>query len=67
MQYHGFLMKRYVFRRLIPYAAVLAVAFGVFSLISVLAVMEGFKQEMRGRIRGSLSHLTLESEVRDHR
>ncbi|MHC4936948.1 MAG: ABC transporter permease [Planctomycetota bacterium] len=59
MQYHGFLMKRYVFRRLIPYAAVLAVAFGVFSLISVLAVMEGFKDEMRARIRGSLSHLSI--------
>lgn len=59
MQYHGFLMKRYIFRRLIPYAAVLAVAFGVFSLISVLAVMEGFKEEMRGRIRGSLSHITV--------
>ncbi len=52
-------MKRYVFRRLIPYAAVLAVAFGVFSLISVLAVMEGFKEEMRDRIRGSLSHLAV--------
>lgn len=59
MQYHGFLMKRYIFRRVIPYAAVLAVAFGVFALISVLAVMEGFKEEMRGRIRGSLSHLTI--------
>ncbi len=59
MQYHGFLMRRYIFRRTIPYAAVLAVAFGVFSLIPVLAVMEGFKEEMRGRIRGSLSHLTL--------
>ena len=59
MQYHGFLMKRYVFRRVIPYAAVLAVAFGVFSLISVLAVMEGFKDEMRSRIRGSLSHISI--------
>jgi len=59
LQYHGFLMRRYIFRRTIPYAAVLAVAFGVFALIPVLSVMEGFKEEMRERIRGSLSHLTL--------
>lgn len=61
MQYHGFLMRRYIFRRTIPYGAALAVAFGVFALIPVLSVMEGFKEEMRERIRGSLSHLTLSS------
>ena len=59
MRYHPFLTRRYLLRRVIPYAAVLGVAFGVFALISVLAVMGGFKDEMRERIRGSLSHITV--------
>lgn len=59
MQYHTFLTRRYLRRRWAPWAATLAVALGVFSLISVLAVMEGFKLEMRERIRGSLAHLVV--------
>ncbi|NRA76030.1 MAG: FtsX-like permease family protein [Planctomycetes bacterium] len=59
MQYHSFLTRRYLRRRWAPWAATVAVALGVFSLISVLAVMEGFKLEMRERIRGSLSHLVV--------
>ena len=60
MQYQSFLSKRYLKRRWAPWAATLAVALGVFSLLSVLAVMEGFKVEMKERIRGSLSHLVVE-------
>ncbi|HIK81449.1 MAG TPA: lipoprotein-releasing system transmembrane subunit LolC, partial [Planctomycetes bacterium] len=45
MQYQTFLSKRYLKRRWAPWAATVAVALGVFSLISVLAVMEGFKLE----------------------
>lgn len=59
MHYHTFLTRRYLRRRWAPWAATLAVALGVFSLISVLAVMEGFKLEMRERIRGSLSHMVV--------
>ncbi len=40
----------------------MAVALGVFSLLTVLAVMEGFKVEMRDRIRGTLSHLSIEAD-----
>ena len=57
MQYRSFLTNRYLRKRWAPWAATLAVALGVFSLISVLAVMEGFKMEMKDRIRGSLAHL----------
>ncbi|MEE8143110.1 MAG: FtsX-like permease family protein [Planctomycetota bacterium] len=59
MQYHSLLIRRYLTSRFIPFAAVVAVAFGVFALVSVLSVMEGFKQETHRRIRGSLSHLTV--------
>ncbi len=59
LQYHSFLTRRYLRRRWAPWTAAIAVALGVFSLISVLAVMEGFKLEMRERIRGSLSHLVV--------
>lgn len=61
MKYLTFLTRKYLFTRFITWAAVFAVAFGVFALISVLSVMEGFKVEMRDRIRGSLAHLTVTS------
>ncbi|MDE0961028.1 MAG: ABC transporter permease [Planctomycetota bacterium] len=63
MQYQTFLSKRYLKRRWAPWAAALAVALGVFSLISVLAVMEGFKLEMKERIRGSLSHVVVKGSA----
>lgn len=59
LKYLTFLARKYLFSRFITWAAVIAVAFGVFALISVLSVMEGFKVEMRDRIRGSLAHLTI--------
>lgn len=59
MKYRSFLNTRHLTTRFIPLAAVLVVAGGVFCLIPVLAVMEGFKTEMRSHIRGSLSHLSV--------
>ncbi|MGE0430739.1 MAG: FtsX-like permease family protein [Planctomycetota bacterium] len=48
---------RLVIRRALSYTAVVTVALGVFVLVVVTAVMGGFKQELRKRVRGSLSHL----------
>ena len=62
MKYHDYLTRRYLSRRWAPWAATVAVALGVFSLLTVLAVMEGFKVEMRERIRGTLSHLVIEAD-----
>ena len=62
MKYHDYLTRRYLSRRWAPWAATVAVALGVFSLLTVLAVMEGFKIEMRDRIRGTLSHLAVEAD-----
>ena len=62
MKYHDYLTRRYLKRRWAPWAATIAVTLGVFSLLTVLAVMEGFKIEMRERIRGTLSHLVVEAD-----
>ena len=62
MKYHDYLTRRYLSRRWAPWAATVAVTLGVFSLLTVLAVMEGFKIEMRERIRGTLSHLVVEAD-----
>ena len=62
MKYHDYLTRRYLKKRWAPWAATVAVTLGVFSLLTVLAVMEGFKIEMRERIRGTLSHLVVEAD-----
>lgn len=49
-------------RRFVSVAAVLAIAMSVALLIVVMAVMEGFKETMRERIRGTLAHLCVEHE-----
>ncbi|MFN0059051.1 MAG: ABC transporter permease [Planctomycetota bacterium] len=59
MQYRSFLTWRLLTSRFLPLAAVVAVAFGVFCLIPVLSVMEGFKQQMRGYLRGALSDISV--------
>lgn len=59
MKYQLFLTRKYLMSRFIPWAAVIAVAFGVFALVTVLSVMEGFKVETRRHIRGSLAHLVI--------
>ena len=48
---------RLVVRRALSYIAIVTVALGVFVLVVVTAVMGGFKQELRKRVRGSLSHM----------
>ncbi|MEM7261253.1 MAG: FtsX-like permease family protein [Planctomycetota bacterium] len=60
MKYHSVLTRRFLVRRFIPYAAVVVVAMGVFCLVPVMSVMEGFKTEMREHIRGSLSHMLVQ-------
>ena len=51
---------RYLLRKRICILAVLGVAFGVMALIVVHSVMKGFEQNIRSRIRGSLSDLIVE-------
>lgn len=63
MKYHQFLVRKYLTSRLIPLAGIFAMAFGVFALFVTLAVMEGFRVEMRDRIRGTLSHIRVEGPV----
>ncbi|MBN1418157.1 MAG: ABC transporter permease [Planctomycetes bacterium] len=53
-------LKYLLSRRFVSIAAVLAIAGSVALLIIVMAVMEGFKETMRDRIRGTLAHLCVE-------
>ncbi len=57
MKYHFFLGLRWLTNPILVGFPVTVVAVSVFVLIPVLAVMEGFKVEMRKQIRGSLSDL----------
>jgi len=49
------------FIRLISVISILGVAIGVMALIVVLAVMTGFDRELRDKIVGNYSHITLSS------
>jgi lipoprotein-releasing system permease protein len=51
---------RYLRRKRISYLAIVGVCLSVMTLIVVLSVMKGFDQQLRKRVRGQLSHLTLE-------
>lgn len=57
MKYEPFLTRKYMFSRRIPVFAVIIVAAGVFVLLLCMSVMEGFKVEMREKIRGTLAHV----------
>ncbi|MFH1024308.1 MAG: ABC transporter permease [Planctomycetota bacterium] len=57
--YPVFLSLRYLVRRRVNLLSILAVAVGVMTLIVVLSVMKGFDRDLRERIRGTLSHLTV--------
>ena len=57
MKYESFLTRKYMLSRLVPLFAVVIVAAGVFVLLLMMAVMEGFKVEMREKIRGTLAHV----------
>ncbi|MHC4598725.1 MAG: ABC transporter permease [Planctomycetota bacterium] len=57
--YRFILAWRYLRSRKITYLSVLGVAVGVTALIVVLAVMEGFQQDFKRRIRGMLSDIVM--------
>ncbi|MEZ6231344.1 MAG: ABC transporter permease [Candidatus Brocadiaceae bacterium] len=54
-----FISLRYLRSRKISFFAVAGIAVGVMTLIVVLSVMNGFDQELRKRIRGTLSHIII--------
>ncbi len=55
--YKYFISWRYIFSRLISLFTVIGVALGVTVLLVALAVIDGFKQEFKVRLQGSLSDL----------
>ncbi len=57
--YNLFISLRYLRNRKISFFAVAGVAVGVMTLIVVLSVMNGFDQELRSRIRGTLAHIII--------
>lgn len=57
--YVFYLGLRYLRARLISYLAILGVALGVGLIIIVTSVMSGFAKDMRARIRGTTSHITV--------
>lgn len=56
--------RRNGFISFISLSSMIGIALGVFALITVLSVMNGFQQELRDRILGMTSHMTL-SEGQD--
>jgi ABC-type lipoprotein release transport system permease subunit len=61
------LALRYLRRRRITFLGVTAVALGVFAFIVVVGVMEGFRQELRRRLRGALGDLVVVGGLQDPR
>ncbi|MCX7019871.1 MAG: ABC transporter permease [bacterium] len=66
MKFEKFIARRYLFSgqhkalvSIITVISVLGVAVGVFALIVVLAVMEGFGQNLREKVIGAYSHLEI--------
>ena len=57
---------RYLRRNWLSYLAVIGVALSVGTLIVVMSVMTGFDEELRARIRGTLSHLIVQSGHREY-
>lgn len=70
MSYEWWLAKRYIWsKRRHPFVGVtstvsiLGIIVGVAALIAVLAVMNGFDEELKARIIGMRSHLVIEKET----
>ena len=68
MKFENYIARRYLFSgqhkalvSLITIISILGVALGVFALIVVLAVMDGFGQNLREKMIGAYSHLEIES------
>ncbi len=59
--YKLLLCWRYLRTRYIALASIISVTLGVATMIVVNSVMEGFSQEMQGRIHGILSDVVVES------
>lgn len=59
--YRWFIAYRYLFSRITTFMALVVVAFGVGILILIFSVMEGFRSEMRDRIRGTSSEIKVQS------
>lgn len=59
------LALRYLRRRRITLLGVTAVALGVFAFIVVVGVMEGFRQELRRRLRGALGDIVVVGSLRE--
>ena len=59
------LALRYLRHGRITFLGVTAVALGVFAFIVVVGVMEGFRQELRRRLRGTLGDVMVVSGLRD--
>ncbi|HDS09673.1 MAG TPA: FtsX-like permease family protein, partial [Firmicutes bacterium] len=68
MKFTGFIALRYFtskkrhrFISLLSFISVFAVAVGVFSLIVVISVMNGFQYDLRDKILGSKGHIQIQS------
>ena len=61
--YRWFVAYRYVFSRFLTLAVLLVVTLAVTVLIIVVSVMEGFRNELETRIRGTTSDIKIESSV----
>ena len=59
--YRWFISYKYIFSRVITFAALVVVASSVALLIIIVSVMEGFRSELQTRIRGTSSDLKVES------
>lgn len=59
LSYEFALAIRYLHKRLVAILAITGVAVGVMVLISVTSIMSGFANEMRGKIRGTMSHINV--------
>jgi lipoprotein-releasing system permease protein len=59
--YRRFIAHKYLFSRIVTFAALVAVAASVALLIVIVSVMEGFRSELQDRIRGTSSDLKVES------
>ncbi len=59
--YKWFLVFRYLFSRVLPFAALVVVASSVALLIVIVSVMEGFRTEHQRKIRGTSSDISVTS------
>ncbi|HVR73844.1 MAG TPA: FtsX-like permease family protein [Planctomycetota bacterium] len=60
--YRWFLVYKYLFSRVITFSALVVIASSVSLLIVIVSVMEGFRSELEGRIRGTSSDLKVEGK-----